>query len=65
MVSKAEQLLFVSVVDQINAITKDGDYITNATKQENVRKLDRQIDEMVYNLYGLNEAEKKVVNDTI
>ena len=61
MASTTDQLPFVSVVDQILAITKDEDYPTNPTKQVNVKELERQIDQMVYKLYGLTAEEIAVV----
>ena len=61
MISAADQLPFVSSVDQILAITKDEDYPTNQTKQVNVKELDRQIDQMVYQLYGLTDEETAVI----
>lgn len=61
VISAADQLPFVSSVDQILAITKDEDYPTNQTKQVNVKELDRQIDQMVYQLYGLTDKETAVI----
>jgi adenine-specific DNA-methyltransferase len=55
------QLPFVNLVDQILAITKDDDYHTNPTKQARVKEYERQIDQMVYELYGLTSEEIAVV----
>ncbi|PIU56908.1 MAG: restriction endonuclease [Chloroflexi bacterium CG07_land_8_20_14_0_80_45_17] len=52
---------FVEVVDQILAITKDHDYLTNPTKQAKVKELERHIDQMVYELYDLTPEEIAVV----
>ena len=60
-VSKAEQQLFVSLVEHILAITKDDGYPENATKQAKVKELEKQIDQMVYELYGLTEAEIAII----
>ena len=62
MVSTTDQLPFVSVVDQVLAITKDEDYPTNPTRQVSVKELERQIDRMVYKLYGLTAEEIAIVS---
>ena len=51
----------VQMVDQILAITSDSDYLSNPAKQGKVKELERQIDRMVYELYGLTEEEIGVV----
>jgi len=56
-----EQKRFISRVDQILNITKDEDYLANPTKQAQVREYERQIDQMVYELYGLTPEEIAVV----
>ena len=48
-------------VEQILAITEDEGYLSNLTKQAKVKELERQIDQKVYELYGLTEEEKQVV----
>ena len=48
-------------VDQILAITKDEDYISNPAKQASVKEMEHQIDQMVYQLYGLTPAEIAIV----
>jgi hypothetical protein len=58
---KVEQNRFVNIVDQILAITKDEDYLTNPAKQAKVKDLERQIDQMVYKLYDLTPEEIAVV----
>lgn len=57
---KAQQP-FITLVDQILSITKDDDYLTNPAKQARVKELEHQIDQMVYRLYGLTEAEIRIV----
>jgi len=61
IISKSEQNLFIDIVDQILAITKDADYLDNPAKQAQVREYEKQIDRMVYALYGLTEEEIKIV----
>jgi len=37
------------------------DYLQNPAKQAQVKVYERQIDQMVYELYGLTEAEIRIV----
>jgi hypothetical protein len=60
-VAFAEQKPVIGIVDKILAITKSADYSTNSSKQAKVKEYKRQIDQMVYNLYGLNKEEIKIV----
>lgn len=60
-ISKTDQKLFVSIVDKILSITKDEDYLYNTGKQGQVKEYERQIDQMVYALYGLTPEEIAVV----
>ena len=55
---------FVDIVGQIITIIKDADYLSNTTKQTKVRDLERQIDQMVYHLYGLTPEEIAVVEES-
>jgi len=52
---------FIDLVDQILAITKDDDYLENPAKQAKVREYEKQIDQLVYELYGLTPEEIKIV----
>jgi len=56
-----QQKPFVEIVDKILAITKSGDYLENPAKQAKVKEYEKQIDQMVYELYGLTDAEIKIV----
>ncbi len=49
------------IVNKIFAITKEDDYLENATKQVKVREHEKQIDRLVYKLYGLTEDEIKIM----
>ena len=51
----------ISIVDKILAIAKDDDYLDSSVKKDKVREYEKQIDQMVYKLYGLPEEEIKVV----
>ena len=48
---------------KILAITKDNDYLQNLTKRTQVKEYERQIDQMVYELYGLTEEEIRIVEE--
>ena len=64
-ISLGAQQPFINLVDQILAITKDDDYITNPTKQAKVKEYERQIDQMVYEIYGLTPEEIAVVEGRV
>ena len=50
-----------SLVAKILFLTQSEDYLENPQKQARVREYERQIDQMVYNLYELSEDEIKIV----
>ncbi len=50
-----------SLVDKILSLTQSDDYMQNPAKQAQVKEYERQIDRMVYKLYGLTEEEIKIV----
>lgn len=56
-----QQQAVVNLVDKILTITKDEDYPANPAKQASVKELEHAIDQMVYELYGLGEEEKALV----
>ncbi len=60
-IPQSEQRPFIEIVDKILAITKSDDYFKNLDKQTEVRELEKQIDEMVYALYGLGEGERGII----
>jgi len=62
-ISEDEQKPFVDIVGKILTITKGEDCLQNPAKQAKVKEYERQIDQMVYKLYGLTEAEIKIVED--
>ncbi|MEW6619513.1 MAG: Eco57I restriction-modification methylase domain-containing protein, partial [bacterium] len=61
IISKSDQQPFISLVDKILSIRKDDDYLDNPSKQAKVKEYERQIDQRVYELYGLTEDEIKMV----
>ena len=52
---------FIEIVDKILAITKSSDYLENPAKKEEVKKYEKQIDQMVYKLYGLTNEEIDII----
>ena len=60
-ISKDEQKPFIYLVDKILAITESDDYPENPEKQAKVRDYEKQIDQLVYKLYGLTPEEIKIV----
>jgi hypothetical protein len=54
---------FIDLIDQILAITKSDDYLTNPEKQTKVKELENQIDQLIYELYGLTEDEIEIVEN--
>ncbi|HAG08456.1 MAG TPA: restriction endonuclease [Desulfotomaculum sp.] len=59
--SNLEQKPFIDLVDKILAITKAEDYLQNPDRQAQVKEYEKQIDQMVFELYGLTEEEIKIV----
>ena len=51
----------IQKVDQILTLTQSKDYDTNQAKQEHVKRLEHEIDKLVYKLYGLTEEEIKII----
>ena len=51
------------IVDKILAITKSSDYLENPAKKEEVKEYEKQIDQMVYKLYGLTAEEIEIVEN--
>lgn len=62
--SPDDQKLIIEIVDKILAITKSGDYLENPAKKEEVKEYEKQIDQLVYKLYGLTPEEIKIVEDS-
>ncbi|MEK7472884.1 MAG: TaqI-like C-terminal specificity domain-containing protein [Patescibacteria group bacterium] len=58
-----EQKPIIEIVDKLLDITKDGDYLQNPTRQTQVKDYEKQIDQLVYKLYGLTPEEILVVED--
>jgi len=58
---KAGQKDLANLTTRIIEFIKSPDYFGNPEKQAKVRGIERQIDELVYKLYGLTDEEIKIV----
>jgi len=59
--TESEQKSFAEVVSKIMLLTKERDYYKNKTKQAKVKEYEREIDQMVYKLYGLTGKEIETI----
>lgn len=55
----------MKIVDKILFVAQSEDYLQNLEKQEKVKEYETQIDQLVYELYGLNDEEIKIVEREI
>ena len=60
-ISESKQKPFVDRVNKILSLTQSEDYLETPQKQAKVKEYERQIDQLVYKLYGLTEEEIKIV----
>jgi len=51
----------IKLADKILSLTNCSDYLQDTTKQSQVKKLEEQIDQMVYELYGLTKGEIAII----
>jgi len=58
-----QQNSIISIVDKILAITKEEDYLVDFLKQDKVHNYKKQIDQLIYKLYGLTSEEIKIVEE--
>ena len=49
--------------NKILSLTQSEDYLENPQKQAKVKEYERQIDQLVYELYGLTEEEINIVEN--
>ena len=59
-----EQGNFVDIVRKILSLTCSNDHKMNETKKAQVKSLEKEIDQLVYKLYGLTEEEIKIIENT-
>lgn len=55
----------ISLVDRIFTITKDENYLSSSNMQAKVHVLESEIDQLVYQLYGLSEEEITIVESKL
>jgi hypothetical protein len=53
----------IQKVDQILSLTQSEDYDANQEKQQHVKRLEHEIDQLVYQLYNLTEEEIKIIEN--
>ncbi len=54
-----------NLVDKILALTRSKNYSANETKQKRVKEYEKEIDKLVYKLYGLTPKEVKIIETTL
>jgi len=59
--AETDQKQFIEIVDKILAISKSSDFLENSAKKEEVKKYEKQIDQLVYKLYDLTPEEIMIV----
>ena len=64
-IAAPDQKPFIEIVDKILAITKSSDSLENPAKKEKVKEYERQIDQMVYKLYGLTKEEIETIENSL
>lgn len=62
---QSEQICLAELVENIIGKTETADYQTNSVKQAKVKEYEREIDQMVYKLYGLTKEEIEVVEKSV
>jgi len=60
-IGTTEQAPFIELAEEILLITNSNDYLENSVKQSKVKKYEREIDQMVYKLYGLTKEEIQII----
>lgn len=60
---KKEQQSFVTIVEKILSITRDKSFFLDLNLKNKVFEYERQIDQMVYKLYGLTGEEIEIVEN--
>ena len=63
IINDSVAIKIIALVDKILAITKDDDYLGNSAKQAKVCEYEKQIEQLVYELYGLTPEEIEIVEN--
>ena len=61
VIATEKQACLINLVDKILFISKSNDYQQNLAKQAKVKEYEKEIDQMVYKLYGLTPEEIAIV----
>lgn len=61
----SEQKPFTEIVDKILATTQSSEYLENQENKNQVEQYEKQIDSLVYKLYGLTDDEIKTVEQKV
>jgi len=61
--SQAKQKSIISLVKKILTITKSNNYLQSDSKQKEVQEYKKKIDRMVFELYGLDNDEIKLIKE--
>jgi adenine-specific DNA-methyltransferase len=64
VVGETEQKPLIDLVDNILYITKSSDYLNSVEKQGEVEKIQDNINQSVYKLYGLNQEDIKIIENS-
>jgi len=65
------QLPFINLSDKMLSLNKklqeisDKNTLEKQKLQEEIKKTDNEIDELVYQLYGITEEEKKIIEESL
>ncbi len=62
-ISENERKIIINLVNKILSSTEEDDYLGNTAQQAEVREYEKEIDQLVYNLYGLTAEEIKTVEE--
>jgi type II restriction/modification system DNA methylase subunit YeeA len=54
---------FIDLINQILSLNQSEDYLQNPIKQAKVKEYEKQIDQLVYKLFGLTDDEIKIVEN--
>ncbi len=60
-VPEDQQKPIIDLVDKILSLAQSPDYETDPQKQARVKELEKQLDQLVYKLYGLTEEEIEII----
>lgn len=61
--SFSDQYPVIELVNKILSATRDSDYSENSEKQNKVREYEKEVDQLVYKLYGLTEEEINMIEN--